>query len=100
MTDGVRWVEWALASVGNLELPLLYDFNSRSSGEMTSIGKRITSEFFGSDSKYSYFSGYSNGGQQAIELAQRFPNDYDSVLAAAPAMNIETLIPAARSGWS
>ncbi|PPJ59631.1 hypothetical protein CBER1_01228 [Cercospora berteroae] len=90
--ESARSAEWALTSTGNLDLPLLYNFGYQSLGEMTSIGKKITSDFFGSEPKYSYFSGCSNGGRQAMELAQRFPNDYT---AAAPAMNFETFIPAA-----
>ncbi|WPA96551.1 uncharacterized protein RHO25_001158 [Cercospora beticola] len=90
-----RSAEWALASTGDLDLPLLYNFGFRSLGKMISIGNRITSDFFGSEPKYSYFSGCCGRGRQAMELAQRFPNDYDGVPAAAPAMNIETFIPAA-----
>ena len=61
------------------------DFGYRAIHEMTRIAKAVIASYYGSQPKYSYFAGCSNGGRQALMEAQRFPEDYDGILAGAPA---------------
>lgn len=63
------------------------DFGYRATHEMTAIGKTITTYFYKQKSAYSYFVGCSTGGQQALMEAQRYPDDYDGIIAGAPANN-------------
>jgi feruloyl esterase len=63
------------------------DFGYRATHEMTVAGKTITENFYGQPPAYSYFSGCSTGGQQALMEAQRFPEDYNGIIAGAPANN-------------
>lgn len=63
----------------------IVDFGYRAIHEMTAIGKAVTNAFYGDAPKYAYFSACSNGGRQALMEAQRFPDDYDGILAGAPA---------------
>ena len=63
------------------------DFGWRSTHIMTVIGKMVIKLFYGKEPEYSYFIGGSTGGQQALSEAQRFPEDYDGIIAAAPANN-------------
>ena len=63
----------------------LADFIHRSVHEMTIAAKSIISEFYGNAPKYSYWNGCSTGGRQALTEAQRYPNDYDGIIAGAPA---------------
>ena len=61
------------------------DFGYRAIHEMTRIAKTVISTFYGSNAQHSYFGACSNGGRQALMEAQRFPEDYDGILAGAPA---------------
>jgi hypothetical protein len=61
------------------------DFGYRGIHEMTRAAKAAINAFYGNKPQHSYFSGCSNGGRQALMEAQRFPEDYDGILAGAPA---------------
>jgi Tannase and feruloyl esterase len=63
----------------------LIDFAWRSEHEMTVKAKDIIKAFYGSAPKYSYWNGCSTGGRQGLKEAQQFPNDYDGIIAGAPA---------------
>jgi feruloyl esterase len=61
------------------------DFGYRGIHEMTRIAKAVIQAYYGKGPQHSYFGGCSNGGRQALMEAQRFPEDYDGILAGAPA---------------
>jgi len=61
------------------------DFAYRAIHEMTVVGKATVKAFYGDAPRHAYFSSCSNGGRQALMEAQRFPEDYDGILAGAPA---------------
>ncbi len=61
------------------------DFGYRGIHSMTQIAKRTIEAFYGTKPRHSYFGSCSNGGRQALMEAQRFPEDYDGILAGAPA---------------
>jgi len=82
-TDGT----WAL---GHHEK--LVDFGYRAIHETALTGKALAKAFYGGDPKRSYFIGCSNGGRQALMEAQRYPADYDGILAGAPANNWSHLL--------
>ena len=63
------------------------DFGNRSTHEMTKAAKTLLRAFYGVRAVRSYFEGCSTGGQQALVEAQRFPEDYDGILAGAPGNN-------------
>jgi len=61
------------------------DFGYRAIHETAVKGKAIVRAFYGEDARRSYFSSCSNGGRQALMEAQRYPEDYDGIIAGAPA---------------
>lgn len=85
---------WALKSPGNVDWQLLNNFGSISLDDMTHIGKQVVASFYGNEPKYSYWHGCSTGGRQGLMQAQRYPTNYDGILAAAPAINWQTFVPA------
>jgi feruloyl esterase len=77
--DGID-ANWALGHPEKIA-----DFGYRAIHEMTIKAKAIIQSFYGEAPKHSFFSSCSNGGRQALMEAQRFPEDYDGILAGAPA---------------
>ncbi len=61
------------------------DFGYRSEHEMTVKSKAIIEAFYGNPARMSYWNGCSTGGRQGLKEAQRFPEDYDGIIAGAPA---------------
>ena len=61
------------------------DFGHRGIHEMTRVAKATIHAFYGTGPKHSYFAGCSDGGREALMEAQRYPDDYDGILAGAPA---------------
>ena len=49
------------------------------------MAKLVVQQLYGSATKRSYFDGCSDGGREALMEAQRYPDDYDGILAGAPA---------------
>jgi feruloyl esterase len=54
--------------------------------------KQIIAFYYGAPPTRSYFTGCSNGGREALLLVQRYPNDFDGVIAAAPADYFSPLV--------
>jgi feruloyl esterase len=69
---------------------LRVDFAYRGVHVTTLAAKALIKAFYGQPAKYSYFSGCSDGGREALLAAQRYPEDFDGITAGAPAMNFTT----------
>jgi len=70
----------------------IVDWAYRSIHEMTVIAKSVVERGTGRPASRSYFSGCSTGGQQALSEAQRYPADYDGIVAGDPGNNRINLI--------
>ena len=71
------------SGIGNPEV--WKDFGFRATHLMTVVAKQIVRAHYGRAPELSYFSGGSTGGQQALQEAQRYPEDYDGIAAAVAA---------------
>jgi feruloyl esterase len=65
----------------------IVDFGYRAIHEMTVKSKDIIKAYYGRAPRLSYFNGCSTGGRQALMEAQRYPEDFDGIVAGAPANN-------------
>jgi feruloyl esterase len=63
----------------------LIDYAWRSEHEMAVKSKAIIQGFYGNAARLSYWNGCSTGGRQGLSEAQRFPDDFDGIIAGAPA---------------
>ncbi len=72
---------------GSINTVLWNDFAQRGIHEMAVKTKQITRAYYGKDAKYAYWDGFSTGGRQGHKLAQLHPDDFDGILAGAPAFN-------------
>jgi feruloyl esterase len=66
----------------------LIDFAYRAVHEMTVISKAVIAAYYEQPARLSYFVGCSTGGRQGMMEAQRFPDDYDGIVAGAPVYNM------------
>src|SRR5690349_11895399 len=67
----------------------IVDFSYRAVHEMTVKAKAIMTAFYGRGPRLSYWNGCSTGGRQGLMEAQRYPEDFDGIVAGAPA-NFQT----------
>ncbi|KAL5316270.1 hypothetical protein ACEPPN_015315 [Leptodophora sp. 'Broadleaf-Isolate-01'] len=68
------------------------DFAWRSLHTGTVSGKKLTKIFYGKEQKKSYYLGCSLGGRMGLKTADKFPNDFDGIVAGAPAVDFNNLV--------
>jgi feruloyl esterase len=75
------------------------DFAYRGQHITTLAAKKLIKAYYGQEQKYSYFIGCSDGGREALMAAQRYPNDYNGIIAGAPAAHFQ-IQNSVFHGWS
>jgi feruloyl esterase len=70
----------------------LVDFSYRAHHETTLKAKALVNAFYGKPAEKAYWFGCSSGGYEGLQEAQRFPADFDGIVAAAPANNFTRLM--------
>jgi pimeloyl-ACP methyl ester carboxylesterase len=73
--------EWALGAPEKIK-----DFGWRANHLAAETAKRVVEAYYPAPLAASYFHGCSDGGREALMEAQRFPQDYDAIIAGAPAI--------------
>jgi hypothetical protein len=84
-TDTGHQAEFTDASWAYGHTEKIKDFGWRAIHLTAERAKQILAAYYGKPASKSYFDGCSDGGREALMEAQRFPDDYDGILAGAPA---------------
>jgi hypothetical protein len=72
------------------QLRVVFGYSSEHS--LAQSAKALIHAFYGRGPAHSYFSGVSDGGHEAFDLAERYPTDFDGIVAGAPANNWAPLV--------
>ena len=80
LTTDVSWTRNNPMAVTN--------FSHRAMHEMTMLGKQIVASHYGRAATKSYYQGCSTGGRMGMMEAQRYPDDYDGIVAGAPVYSL------------
>jgi serine/threonine protein kinase len=70
------------------------DYGYRAVHEMTVKARAVVGVFYGQSAQHSFFQGCSNGGREALMEAQRFPDDYQGIVAGSPIISATHLVTA------
>ena len=87
-TDGGHWGEHpfdAIWAKDNVQARI--DFAYRTNHVLLMAAKAIIKEYYGEEQAYSYMTGCSKGGHAGVMSAQRYPDDYDGIIARDPTIN-------------
>ena len=71
----------------------LIDYAYRGVHLATEAAKRVITHYYGREIDHAYLKGCSNGGRAAMLEAARFPEDYDGIIAGAPAFQFQEFVP-------
>ena len=67
------------------------DFGYRAVHLTANASKTVVRQYYGRAARYSYFDGCSTGGRQGAMEAQRFPEDFDGIVAGAPLLAYQAI---------
>jgi pimeloyl-ACP methyl ester carboxylesterase len=108
------WAGYSCAAVDNGELALATDDEGHTAGptdgswarnnpllrvvfgltsehSLAQMSRAIITAYYGQPASYTYYDGCSTGGREALMLAQRYPGDFNGIIAGAPAANLAPL---------
>ncbi len=91
---GMGGGDWAIDERGEVNQDAVDDFLIRAQRVLSDMGKEFTTEFYRQASgaprniAYSYFSGCSGGGRDALVAASYFPEQFDGIIAGSPYANM------------
>lgn len=74
---------WAVDASGAVKTDAITDFGYRAQHTVTVVSKELTQAFYGAPPAHSYYAGCSQGGHHGMMEVNRYPDDYDGVVAGA-----------------
>ena len=75
---------WVRAPDGKRDEAKITDFFHRAAHDVAVAGKQLAQAFYGAPVQHAYFDGCSTGGRMAMMEAERYPTDYDGIIAGDP----------------
>ncbi|HET7880683.1 MAG TPA: tannase/feruloyl esterase family alpha/beta hydrolase [Acetobacteraceae bacterium] len=78
---------WVLTPDGKRDQAKVVDFFYRAEHAVTVAGKQLANAYYAAPVQHAYFDGCSNGGRMAMMEADRYPSDYDGIIAGDPGMD-------------
>ena len=75
---------FAIKAPGQPNVEGIIDFCHRATHLATTVGKSLVTNYYGRPPQHAYWQGCSTGGRQGLAEVQRYPDDYDGVIAGAP----------------
>ncbi|MGH2893232.1 MAG: tannase/feruloyl esterase family alpha/beta hydrolase, partial [Solirubrobacteraceae bacterium] len=71
-----------LFAFNSQKLRKVYGYESEQS--LYLVARTLITTFYGREPNYSYYDGCSDGGREAMEMAERYPGDFNGIVAGAP----------------
>ena len=84
--------DWVRNADGSRDAAKVTDFLYRAAHDVTMAGKQLAQAFYDAPVQHAYFDGCSTGGRMAMMEAERYPTDYDGIIAGDPAMDYDILL--------
>jgi feruloyl esterase len=89
--DGTT-VAWVTDAGGHRDAAKIADFFYRAAHDVTLTGKKLAEAYYAGRIDHAYFDGCSTGGRMAMMEAERYPTDFDGIIAGDPAMDYRVQI--------
>ena len=74
------------------------EYGYESEHALAVVAKTIIGDYYGQSPNYSYYDGCSDGGREAMEVAERYPTDFNGIIAGAPRSSPARSTPSCRPG--
>lgn len=84
---GHQWQPGHMAGWAYTNLEAQLNFGHLAVHRTAEVAKALIRAYYGADPSFSYFLGCSRGGGQAMMESQRYPEDFDGIVAGAPAFD-------------
>ncbi len=91
-SGGTYNAKFVMDAQGQRDPAKVADFFFRATHDVTGTAKQLVSAYYGAGIAHAYFDGCSTGGRMAMMEAERFPQDFDGVIAGDPAMDYRSNI--------
>jgi Tannase and feruloyl esterase len=98
-TDNMGHIGEAMPIWAANDIALRVSYGYSSEHALAQLSKAVIAAYYGTGPKYSYYDGCSTGGREALEEAQRYPADFNGILAGAPTNDLLALSAEAH-GWN